>query len=241
MIQMRVAGLIPARSGSERVKDKNIYELSGKPLLGIAALKARDVPEIDDIFPITDSRDYMDKFVEYGISPFPLRPTATAQSNSPDIDWINWWISEVGESRYDILVILRPTSPLRTRATISAGIKELENNWCRADSVRCVSPVSQHPGKMWLESDGVINPLLPFSIDTTPWHSNQTKVLPKVLVQNAMLEVIKISTILRSRTISGGVIVPLVREGYETLDVNEPLDLTFLEFLLNQKPDLVDW
>ena len=241
MIHMRVAGLIPARSGSERVKDKNIYELSGKPLLGIAALKARDVPEIDDIFPITDSRNYMDKFVEYGISPFPLRPTTTAQSHSPDIEWINWWLSEVGESTYDVLVILRPTSPLRSRSTISAGINKLVDVWQRADSVRCVSSVTQHPGKMWLESDGVINPLLPFSLDSTPWHSNQTKVLPRVLVQNAMLEVIKISSIIRSRTISGGVVVPLVREGYEALDVNDPLDLTFLEFLLNQKPDLIDW
>jgi len=240
-MDMRIAAVIPARAGSERIKDKNIYELAGKPLLGIAAQKAREVPEIGDIFPITDSPYYMEKFVEYGISSFPLRPIATAQSHSPDIDWIDWWLSEVGDSRYDVLVVLRPTSPLRSRASISAGIKKLVDNWHRADSVRCVSPVSQHPGKMWLESDGVINPLLPFSLEATPCHSNQTKMLPKVLVQNAMLEVIKISTILRSRTISGGVVVPLLRQGYETLDVNDPIDLTFLEFLLNQKPDLIDW
>lgn len=238
---MRVAALIPARSGSERIKDKNIYKLSGKSLLGIAATKALDVAEIDDVFPITDSASYMEEFVESGIAPFKLRPVDTALSSSPDIEWIRWWIAEVGTDSYDAVVILRPTSPLRSRSTISSGIVKLVDNWERVDSVRCVSPVSQHPGKMWVLADDVINPLLPFSLNGTPWHSNQTKMLPKILVQNAMLEVIKISTILRSNTITGGVVLPLIRDGYETLDINEPIDLTFLEFLLQSNPDLIDW
>jgi CMP-N,N'-diacetyllegionaminic acid synthase len=238
---MRIAAVIPARSGSERVRDKNITKLAGTPLIGIAARKALDIVEIDTVFPVTDSPEYMELFREYGVKSFPLRPRETSGSNSPDIEWLNWWLMQVGTDTFDVVLILRPTSPLRKRSTIVEGINALKNNWDRVDSVRCVSPVAEHPGKMWLENDGIMNPLLPFSINSTPWHSNQMKALPNIFIQNAMLEVIKVSSIVRSGTISGGVVMPLVRTGYETLDINQPIDFTFLEFLLGLNPSLVDW
>lgn len=238
---MKIAAVIPARSGSERVKDKNITPIMGTPLLSITAMKAQRSKVFDGIYPITDSPKYMDQFVAAGLQEFTLRPDATAQSNSPDISWLRWWMELVGHKSYDVVVILRPTSPLRRIETIREGVQLLQDNWDRADSIRCVSPVDSHPGKMWVQHDGVINPLFPFSISGVPWHSNQTKTLPSVLVQNAMLEVIKTSSITRSNSISGGVVIPLVRSGYETLDINTTIDLEILEFLLKRHPELKDW
>ena len=238
---MKIAAVIPARSGSQRVVDKNIACVAGAPLIGIAAMQAQKVPQIDSIFPITDSEHYMDIFSDYGLNRFTLRPHHTALSESPDITWLDWWISEVGHSTFDAVVILRPTSPLRRRATIIDGISLLKQNWSRVDSVRCVSPVTEHPGKMWIPQGDIMNPLLPFSNDQAPWHSSQMKTLPQVYVQNAMLEVVKIQSVTRNNTISGSVIMPLVREGYETLDVNQQIDLDFLKFIVSQNPSLVDW
>ena len=238
---MRIAAVIPARSGSERVKDKNLRKIAGYSLIEIAVKKALASNVFNAIFPITDSKHYMDVFVNAGLESFPLRPEETAFSESPDISWLNWWLDVVGESTFDAVAILRPTSPFRAVSTIKEGIHLLEQHWNRADSIRCISPTSLHPGKMWTEIDGIINPLFPFLHDGTPWHSNQTKVLPKVYVQNAMLEIIKIDTIIRSKSISGGVVVPLIKQGIETFDINQPEDLEYAEYLLKTRPNLIDW
>ena len=94
-----------------------------------------------------------------------------------------------------------------------------ENN---LDSIRAVELCSQHPAKMWIIKGSLIEPVLVGNNCGVPWHSCQFSSLPEVFVQNASLEISKVSNILDKNSISGDKIMPFITEGYEGFDLNQP-------------------
>ena len=83
-----IVGLIPARAGSVRVRDKNVRPLNGHPVLAYSIASALDSGVFDDVIVSTDSELYADIARHYGASvPF-LRPDAYAGARSPDIEWM---------------------------------------------------------------------------------------------------------------------------------------------------------
>src|SRR5205085_2482814 len=89
-----VVALIPARSGSERVRDKNIRPLAGHPLLAYAVAAALQADVFDRVVCSTDSGKIAEVAQRYGADvPF-LRPTELATATSPDIEWITHALAE---------------------------------------------------------------------------------------------------------------------------------------------------
>ena len=231
----RIIGFIPARSGSQRIQDKNITMLRGNPLLSYTVNAAIESKILDAVFCITDSKEYMDIACCYGASPFELRPSEISSSHSPDIEWLLWALELLPEkSPNDTVVILRPTSPLRSSNLIRAVVEKFLRLKNRVDSVRTVSPVTEHPGKMWRMTGDVMVPLLPFSNELAPWHSSQKISLPEVFIQNACIEVSDVESVLRTKSIAGNVVAPYKMTGLEAFDLNEPIDLLFMEFLVQE-------
>ncbi|MEM1402806.1 MAG: hypothetical protein AAGG55_05700 [Pseudomonadota bacterium] len=74
-----------------------------------------------------------------------------------------------------------------------------------------------------------MSPLLPFEINGVPWHSNQTKVLPEVYVQNASLEISLVANVRERDSISGSIVRPFFTEGFEGMDLNTEDDWISLE------------
>src|SRR5947209_7627611 len=86
--------LIPARAGSERVKDKNIRPLAGHPLLAYAITSARQAGLFDRVVCSTDSGKIAEVAQRYGADvPF-LRPSELATTTSPDIDWLKYTLEQ---------------------------------------------------------------------------------------------------------------------------------------------------
>src|SRR3954464_8958696 len=136
--------LIPARSGSERVRDKNVRPLAGHPLLAYAVAAAREAGVFDRIVCSTDSGKIAEVAQRYGAdAPF-LRPKELATSISPDIDWIRHALDQLGD-HYDLFAIVRAPHPLRGPGVLQRGLEQLLATPA-ADSVRAVEPVKQHPG-----------------------------------------------------------------------------------------------
>ena len=96
--------------------------------------------------------------------------------------------------------------------------------------MRAVEKCAQHPGKMWVLRGQRLLPLLPFTLDATPWHSSQYASLPEIYVQNASLEIAWTKIAKEKASIAGESVIPLVSQGFEGFDINEPED-----FLLAQK------
>ena len=116
--------LIGARSGSERVKDKNVRRLAGHPLLAYAIETARRSEVFDRIVVSTDSERIAQVARWYGAdAPF-LRPPEYATSTSPDVEWIAWTLPQLDE-RYDLFAIVRATNPFRGPDAIRRGLDQL--------------------------------------------------------------------------------------------------------------------
>ena len=228
-----IVALIPARSGSKRIQDKNVRRLAGHPLIAYTIAAAQQSSVFADVIVSTDSEEYADIARYYGASvPF-LRPADFAGDLSPDIEWVEFTLKGLadGGKSYDCFSILRPTSPFRKPTTIQRAWQE----FCAedgVDSLRAVEKCKQHPGKMWVLRGKRMMPLLPLSPAEQPWHSSQYQALPEVYVQNASLEIAWTRVVTNGRTIAGTVIMPFLTQGDEGLDVNLPFDWQYAESLL---------
>lgn len=230
----RVIALIPAREGSKRVPDKNIRILSGHPLLAYTVRSAIDSTVFSDVMVSTDSPRYADIAGHYGaVVPF-LRPKEFSDDASPDIEWLEYTLAQLRDQgkSYDCFSILRPTSPFRLPETIRRAWEEFIAAG-EVDSLRAVEKCKQHPGKMWVVRNKRILPLLPFTHNNQPWHSNQTQFLPEIYIQNASLEIAYTRVVFSGRSISGEVVIPFFTQGYEGFDINRPEDWKSAEELIN--------
>lgn len=230
---MKKVAFIPARCGSKRIKDKNIKSFNGHPLIAYSIVAAIKSNVFDRIIFATDSKDYASIAKYYGADvPF-LRKTSISGDKSPDIEWVKFMLeglSKIGEE-FDLISILRPTSPLRLDTTIKSALDKflsIQN----MDSLRAIEKCNQHPGKMWVKNDEMLYPLLPFKINGVPWHSSQYSSLPEIYIQNASLEICWTKTIYELNSISGNKVIPFLSSNYEGLDINNEEDFLLAETLL---------
>jgi N-acylneuraminate cytidylyltransferase len=222
--------LVPARAGSQRVPGKNVLPLAGQPLIAYTIAAARESGVFGEVVVSTDSEEIAAVAQRYGASVPGLRPPEIATSTSPDIEWV---LHAMGGRPEELFSILRPTSPFRSATTIRRAYERLVELGDRADSIRAVEPVRQHPGKMWVVDGDLIRPLLEQPPEGTPWHSTQFQALPEVLVQNSSLEIAWAHVLAGPRpTISGERVAPFFTEGAEGFSIDYPDDIAAAERLL---------
>lgn len=228
-----IVALIPARSGSKRVPDKNIRLLAGHPLIAYSIAAALQSRVFKTVMVSTDSERYADIARYYGAEvPF-LRPAAIAGDISPDIEWVLHTLNQLRDlgQQTDCFSILRPTSPFRLPETIRRAWQEFLAQE-GVDSLRAVEKCQQHPGKMWIVRGKRMMPLLPMGPAEQPWHSSQYPSLPEVYVQNASLEIARTEVVFEERTIAGNVVMPFLTQHYEGFDVNSNYDWDLAEHLV---------
>jgi N-acylneuraminate cytidylyltransferase len=223
--QPTIVALIPARSGSKRVPDKNIRLLAGHPVIAYTICAALDSGIFSDVIVSTDSKKYAEVSEYYGAQvPF-LRPDELAGDQSPDIEWLAYTLNRLRDKgrNYDCFSILRPTSPFRLPQTIRRAWQEFRSQ-TGVDSLRAVEKCTQHPGKMWVVRGKRMMPLLPLGPAEQPWHSSQYPSLPDIYVQNASLEIAWSRVVFEDRTIAGNVVMPFFTVDNEGFDVNNEYD-----------------
>tara|TARA_A100001011_G_C14315489_1_gene847778 strand:- start:608 stop:1330 length:723 start_codon:yes stop_codon:yes gene_type:complete len=223
----KIVAFIPARQGSERIKNKNIVKLFNLPLLAHTIIAAKKCKIFDRIILSTDSKKYAKIGRRFGAeTPF-LRPKKISGPYSPDYDWVKYTLERLKKDGHDFthFFILRPTSPFRNHKTILRAWKKFKNSK-NTDSLRAVEICKQHPGKMWTYSGKYIFPLLSKRKNGQPFFNMQFKSLPKIFVQNGSLEISKIGVIKNDKTITGKKIIPFFTNKKEGFDVNYPIDIT---------------
>ena len=224
MTEPSAVAFVPARSGSERVRNKNIRPLAGHPLLAYAIETARRSDCFERVIVSTDSEETAEIARRYGADvPF-LRPPEYATSTSPDIEWLAYTLERL-EERYDLFALVRATNPFRGPDAIRRGLAQLLAT-PEADSIRAVELVKQHPGKMWLLTDDsrTMRPLLDQSHLDTAWHAGQYQALPEVYVQNSALEIAWTRVVTETGTREGEVLAPFLTQGLEGFNVDDEDD-----------------
>ena len=122
---MKNIAIIPARSGSKGVKDKNIRDLCGKPLIAYTIEAALKSSEFDEVMVSTDSEKYAEIAKQYGASvPF-LRSEETATDTASSWDMVDEVLNRYKKKgkKYDTFCLLQPTSPLRNTDDIRNAYK----------------------------------------------------------------------------------------------------------------------
>lgn len=220
---MQILAIIPARSGSKSVRNKNIRLLNGKPLLAYSVEHALASRYIDRVIVDTDSEDYAGIAREYGAEVPYIRPAKLAEDTSLDYEVFYHALTCLRDREGyvpEMIVQLRPTYPIRDVKDIDNMIEMLERN-DNADSVRCVVPAKEIAYKMWrVQDDGRMTPLL---TDIPEAYNMPRQVLPAIYYQNACIDVIRSSTILEKHSMSGEYILGYIMDHFFDIDTEEEL------------------
>lgn len=231
---VKVLALIPARSGSKRVKNKNIKDLGGKPLIAYTIQAARKARLIDRIIVSTDSPKIAKVAKNYSVEvPF-LRPVEISGENSTEMEYhlhaLDWLKKNEGYEP-DLIVNLYPTTPFRKATTIDRAIRKIiETSW--ADSLRSIRKCNEHPYKMWVYNNKTIVPFVKARDKGT--HTLSYHLLPEVFIQNASIYITRPETIAKYNSTIGEKVIPFIMDEEESIDINQPIDFKFAEFILKR-------
>ena len=217
----KILAIIPARSGSKSVKNKNIKLINGKPMIAYSIEHAQKSSYIGRIIVSTDSEEYAAIAREYGAeTPF-LRPAEYAQDTSLDIEVFEHalgWLKDNEDYVPELVVQLRPTDPIRNVDDIDKMIQMMLDD-PEIDCVRTLAPATEVAHKMWYMGDnGRIRPILN---DIPEAYNMGRQMLPKILYQNGNVDVIRPYVITELHSMSGKTIV-----GYE---MKENFDIDTIE------------
>ena len=231
-----VLALIPARGGSKGIPRKNIRDFAGYPLLAWSIAAGLQAGTVTRVLVSTDDEQIAGVAREFGAeTPF-LRPSQFAQDDSTDLPVFQHalgWLEEQEGYRPDIVVQLRPTSPVRPRDLIDRGVQTLLVH-PDADSVRGVVPAGQNPHKMWRLPEGEHGPmanLLDVEGIAEPYNAPR-QMLPAVYWQTGHIDAIRVATILSKGSMSGEKVYPLLIDARYTVDIDNPGDWARYEHMV---------
>jgi CMP-N-acetylneuraminic acid synthetase len=232
-----VLALVPARGGSKGIPRKNLQLLAGRPLVAHAVAAGRAAQLVTRVVCSTDDPDIAAAAREAGAEvPF-LRPSVLAQDTTEDwpvfVHALNWLEREAGWVP-DLVVNLRPTSPLRTPRHVDDAIRLLLQTG--ADSVKAVCLARQHPHKMWLRlPNAEIEPFLasPFRLSRGP--DVPRAELQDVYWQNGVVDVTRYAVIREQRAMIGRRVAGLVTTPEDSVDIDTPVDLAVAELLFARR------
>lgn len=234
-----VVAIIPARSGSKGISDKNIKLLAGHPLIAYSIAAARLVKEINRIIVSTDSKKYADIACEYGAEiPF-LRPETISGDNSTDYEFINHFLDWIkGNQGYvpQYLVHLRPTTPLRQVSYIEDAIKLIKQSDKSISALRSVHKMSESVYKAFEIDDGYLKCAGSGSLDIEAANFPR-QAFKKTYQANGYVDIIKSSYVRETKKIHGDRVIAYVTPQIFEVDTLEDFD--YLQYQALKKPDLV--
>jgi CMP-N-acetylneuraminic acid synthetase len=227
---MRILCIIPARSGSKGIPDKNIKILNNKPLLCHSIEQAQKskyfINKQMRIVVSTDSLNYAKIAEENGAEIPILRPVEIAGDLSTDYEFIKHMVDHLIESeKYypDIILQLRPTQPIRKVDDIDKCLDIFIEKYEEFDSLRTVVPFEKSPIKMYKIEDNNLLPFFPLlvledKIMFEPFNQPR-QLLPQSFLHNGYIDILKTS-ILETGGISGNKIYPYIMNKEDTIDID---------------------
>ena len=230
-----VLAIVPARGGSKGIPRKNIRAFAGYPLVAYSIAAGLQAHAVSRTIVSTDDAEIADVAKRFGAEvPF-MRPSELAADNTTDFPVFQHalhWLQDAEGYRPDIVVQLRPTSPIRPHGLVDGAIRTLLEH-PDADSVRGVVPAGQNPHKMWCLSSegGPMRPLLQVKGIPEPYNAPRQS-LPAVHWQTGHVDAIRRDTILRNGSMTGDSVYPYLVEPRYAVDIDNLADWSRYEALV---------
>lgn len=224
---MKVLAIVPARCGSKGFPNKNIAKIGDKTLLDLAVRVGLDCKSVDDVYVSTDCNEYENIALKVGAKSLGLRPEEFATDSAKSIDVVIDLINKL-EKKYDYLVLLQPTSPIREPQDIENMINILKEK--NADACVSVTQFEEpHPFKLKsIDSDGYVKSFIDGTTSEVP-----RQFLPKAYALNGAIYITKIETILNEKTFLPQKTMPYIMDTNINIDSEE--DFIFLETMVQKK------
>lgn len=219
---IEVLAIIPARGGSKGIPRKNIRQFSGTPLIAYSIEAGAQSDLVTRVIVSTDDQEIAAVARQYGAEvPF-MRPKELAQDDTIDypvfLHALKWLNDHEGYSP-ELVVQLRPTSPLRPVGLVDQAILKMREN-PQADSLRGVVSAGENPYKMWhIGSEGHMVPIIQMDGLSEPFNAPRQQ-LPKAYWQTGHIDVIRPRVILEDGMMSGKNILPLLIDPKYTVDID---------------------
>jgi len=234
-VSNEILAVIPARGGSKGIPRKNLIPFRGEPLLVHSIRHAIDSRRVTRTIVSTEDEEIADVAEKAGAEvPF-MRPEELAGDSVLDLPVFQHVLSQLEETegyRPSLVVHLRPTAPHREPAWIDRAIEELECH-SDADSVRSVSPPSQHPYRMFsIDTDGFLKPLMQ-SEHPTPYVLRRQE-LPSLWYYNCVIDITRPETIFQENSMTGQRILPFRMDESDVIDIDSPRDLLIARALFGE-------
>lgn len=229
-----IYSVVPARSGSKSVKDKNIKMLGGKPVIAHSIETSNKCKLINSCIFTSDSDHYIQLAKNWGAKQTIKRPDILATDTSCDIDYLLHLIYTIPLNIEDIIVLLRPTTPLRDNNIINNAITyfmeeiDIQKN---IHSMRSMHKLNESPEKMFKYSDiKFVQPYMGNSIEDAnkPKESFSSCYQP-----NGYIDILTVKTILETKTVFGTNVLGFNTE--KVIDIDSQEDFNYLEYIMNKK------
>ncbi len=228
----KILGVITARGGSKGIPRKNIKELNGKPLIAHTIESAKDSSYLTRCIVSTDDEEIAEISKQYDADvPF-IRPIELAQDKSTSMEVVQHalkWLKENNGEEYDYLMILQPTSPMRTSEDIDESIKIAVDT--DVDSVMSMKELEDFsPKKMKKIQNGIILPYF----EEEGKESSRRRDLEKMYKRNCAIYLTKTEYI-KQGDLFGKISRAYIMPEERSTDINQLIDFKFAEFFLKNK------
>lgn len=228
---MEILALIPARGGSKGIPHKNTVDLCGKPLLQYTIEAAKESKLVTRTIVSTDDESIANIAMKIGVEVM-RRPIELSGDMTPMKDVIDYVISQLDQEEYkpDVLVLLQPTSPLRTAKHIDEALLSMLDD-SNADAVVSVIelPHLHSPLKiMKTNSKGYLEFYLQGGEQYT-----LRQTLPKFYARNgAAIYAVKVESYKQTKSLYGTNCLPYVMSQNESIDIDDIGDIEIAKYYL---------
>lgn len=222
----RILGIIPARGGSKGVPRKNIREVGGKPLIAWTIDEARQSRYIRRLVVSSDDDEILAVAARYGCETL-KRPAELARDDTPSYDVIAHAVQQ--DRSYTHIVLLQPTSPLRTAEDIDRCIETC----LERDVPACVSVCETEVTPYWMytiDRNGCMAPLL----GREAGEYTQRQLAPKAYALNGAVYVARTDWYLREKTFVRDGTVPYIMPHERSIDIDTPFQMEIADYLLRR-------
>ena len=217
--------IIPARSGSKSILDKNIVKLAGFPLIAFSIAAAKLSRGVSRVIVSTDSEEYAEISRQFGADvPF-IRPSDISGDNASDIDFMVHamnWFDENEPLTPEYWIHLRPTTPLRDPKHITEALQQIAHR-DDATALRSAFPCAESPFKWFRHSDdGFLMSLTTNDTDLDRFNLPR-QMYPKVFVPDGYVDIIRRSFVKKTGLIHGDKVFGFVSPVCSEVDSLEEL------------------
>lgn len=224
---MKRIAIIPARSGSKGLKDKNIIDLCGKPLIAYSIEAALNTKLFDKVIVSTDSDTYAEISRRYGAEVF-MRGENLSNDNATTYMVIEDILMNKLQESYDYFVLLQPTSPLRNAEHIKEAIEKFEKKYDQFDFLVSVKE-SEH-AKVLVNPIDEDESLKYFDTD----FSNYRRQGYKDYSPNGAIFIAKPERYLHQKHFFGSKSLSYIMTAEDSIDIDGPLDLALAKVIMTQ-------